>query len=409
MPRGVDLPPLALVFTPTYGDRNAIPPSSFAGHAYLHVAQDGAVSGSLSAGAEGHSFLAAVTGRVEDRELVLDAGSMFYVPQAELSWDELHLFLLDQDGDGEIDGATGDAAGEWGEIDGDVVLGATYTATIAANRDEKATSATLGETGARLPFGALEIQLGEPVRRAELDAKLRVLANGVPIAGTFDEDRAVTLPPSQVDDLVTRVRFQPTDFLPFDQAISLDPGGLRDPSGNAITAAASSLRVIPDPGPATANLGFENGLSGWTAFDAVFVIGEHLGISPAEGDQQAAISQNGTLAGYLDLPADATALHVAVTMLADLERVSFDYPAVAAVHGPGGELIGGFDASDAVGNVVACTACGRGFGFQFGPVTRDLDVTSLRGVRVWMTFEARAFLFTQTLYVDDVRVVTATN
>jgi len=406
VPLGAALPPLAMVLTPTYEPRPGLnPPERVDGHLYLRVDQDGAVAGALSAGVSTFAFLTPVTGHVDGEVITLAAGQVDYAAGRSIQWDELELRLLDRDGDREADGASGDARGTWHEVQGDVVYSTHYTTSIAASRDTASSTADFVKDGSLRPFDGVDIELAEPVRRDRLEASLRVLAGGVAVAGTFED--------TPVDGLITRTRFQPADFLPFDQPLTLDVAQLRDPSGNAITAGPSRLHVEADLGAATGNLGFERALTRWIVFGGeADEAGSFAGIDPAEGSHQAVIHSFGSLAAYIDVPADASTLHVSIARVSLLEEVAPDYTAVVALHRAGGETIVGFDAQDLDdGAVVACTTCGSEFRYQLGPVTRDIDLAALRGERVWLTLEARAFYFigvpALAVLVDDLRITTS--
>jgi len=405
IPRDAVLPPLAITVTPAYAAPAGflLRPTRFDGHLYLRVDPDGAVTGALSIGSSERAFLAAVSGQVDGDSIVLAAGNVDAAPSERLQWDELRLSLRDQDGDHAIDGAAGDARGSFTATSSEFVETSPYAASIAATSDALATSIEIAERSPRLPFGAVTIHFAEPVRAAQVTAALRVLAGGQPVAGSFDA--------TPVDGLITSTRFQPADFLPFDQAISLDVGGLTDPSGNALTAAASALRVVGDPSAATGNLGFENGLRGWVVVGHADSVGSFGGIAPAAGTSQAVIDAVGTLAGYLDVPADADALHVSLARLSQLSEVAPDYTATIALHRASGETITSFDARAATEQVVPCTACGPTYGFQLGPLTRDLDLTAVRGERIWLTIDARSFFFigmpALAIVLDDLRLVTS--
>ncbi len=404
VPRGAVLPAMAITLTPAYEQPSVFLPRTerFEGHAYLRVDEDGAVAGTLSVDLAGRSFLTPVTGHVERDAIVLDS-EVVTAGTERLQWDTLRLALLDGNGDHEIDGAAGEARGTWSASSGEHAGSSLYAAAIAATRDTSATEARIAERDRRLPFGVVTIDFAEPVRRDQAMTALRVLAGGAPVAGTFEG--------APVDGLITGTRFLPSDFLPFDQVISLDVGELTDPSGNPITAAASSLRVVADPSPATVNLGFENGLSGWTVIGPAESTGSVGGIAPAEGSGQAVVDADGTLAGYLDVPGDAARLQLSIARLSQLQEVAGDYTAVVTLHRANGDTVAGFDAREAADAVVRCAACGPPYSFQLGPLSRDIDLAPVRGERVWITVEARTFSFigmpALAVLVDDLRVVTS--
>ncbi|MEO7731746.1 MAG: hypothetical protein ABIY55_12290 [Kofleriaceae bacterium] len=404
VPRGAELPPFAIKIAPVYTTAAGfLPrPTELDGHVYLRVDPAGLVTGALSLTSGGQAFLAEVTGRVDDETIVLDTNDVFAAASARLQWSELRLHLFDGDGDGVIDDASGDLSGALSESNSEFFEVSPYTAALTAAKDTTASSATIFDGKTRLPFGLVTIDFGEPVR-AEQVALLHVLADGRPVAGSFDA--------APVAGLITSMRFHPEDFLPFDQAISLDLGGLTDPSGNAITAAASTLRVIADPSPATGNLGFEDGLHGWTVVGHAQSTGSFGGIAPVEGSSQAVIDAVGTLAGYLDVPADASALHFSLARLSQLDELADNYTATIALHRANGDTITRFDARDATEKPTPCTACAPTYGFQLGPLTGDLDLTQARGERVWLTIDATSFFFigvpALSVIVDDLRIVTS--
>jgi hypothetical protein len=400
IPRGAALPAMAITVTPTYKMQDGFP-TQFDGHVYLRVDPVGAVTGALSVGSFGQSVLASVTGHVDGATIVLDAGVIYAAPGQQLQWDELRLTVLDQDGDRVIDGATGEARGTF-TSGGEYLQDSSYTAAIAPTNDAAATSAKIFDHSPRLPFGVAVIDFSAPVTADQVTA-LRVLAGGAPVAGSFDA--------APVAGLITRASFQPADFLPFDQPISLDVTALADPSGNPILATASALRVVPDPSSITTNLGFEDGLVGWSVVGHAENVGSFGGLAPVEGSSQAKIDAVGALAGYLDVPDDAAALHLSLARLSQLAELANDYTASVTLHRANGDTIASFDARQAPEQVVPCTTCGADFGFQLGPLTRDLDLTAVRGERVWLTVDATSFFFigmpALAVVVDDLRIVTA--
>ncbi|MBC7976889.1 MAG: hypothetical protein H7138_18085, partial [Myxococcales bacterium] len=377
-------------------------PARVAGHAYLRVDAAGVVEGAVSSGAAGRAFLRPVTGRIEGDEIVLEAAEVTRSREESLQWNELRLALLDQDGDGAVDGAIGDAAGKWQVLSGDVVSSADYTATITATLDTATAAASLEETGTLLPFDPVTIHFAEPVRRDQAEATVRVLGGGVAVAGSFTG--------SSVEGMITRLRFQPSEFLPFDQPFSIDTGALRDPSGNAITGGSTSLRVVPDPTVLTDNLGFEDGLRGWVVRGQAEAVTNFGGVAPAEGQRQALIRAVGALAAYVDLPADAAALHFSLVRMSQFEETAGDHAAMIVLHRAGGEAIVGFADQDVRDAIVPCTTCGSEFRFQLGPLTRNIDLSPFQGERVWLTIEARSFFFigmpALAVLVDDLQVIT---
>lgn len=401
IPRDAALPAMAITVTPTYKMSDSFP-QQFDGHIYLRVDPAGAVTGALSVGSFGRSVLASVSGHIDGNTIVLDASDISPEQGERLQWDELRLSLLDQDGDRVIDGATGNARGTF-SYGLENHQESAYTAAILPTKDTPETSAQIFDRSPRLPFGVMVIDFAAPVSADQVTASLRVLAGGAPVAGSFDV--------APVAGLITSARFHPGNFLPFDQAISLDLGALTDPFGNPVTAAASSLRVVPDPSTITTNLGFENGLTGWRVVGHAERVGSFGGLAPVEGSSQAKIDAVGALAGYLDVPDDAAALHISLARLSQLSELAGDYTASITLHRANGDTIASFDDRQATEKILPCTTCGADFGFQLGPLTRDLDLTAVRGERVWVTVNATSFFFigmpALAVVVDDLRIVTA--
>jgi hypothetical protein len=404
IPLGTSLPPLEYTFTLTYGDeqRLIIRPETISGHLYLDVAADGRVSGELSTLRLGTVNLTEIRGHVQGTEIVFVEGSIGIGSYAELGLDEFRIILLDSDGDGAADGAAGEASGPWTAVMGDIFEESSHTSVLTAGLDTTATAASLDvprNYPTILPYDAVHVEFEEPLREADVRDNLRILANGAPVTGELTLEAK--------GGLVIGATFQPDAFLPFDAEMTLDLGALKDPAGNALTAADASVPVMADPGVFTDNAGFESNLDGWIVFGDASAQGAFEGFAPAEGVAQAVLREDTMLVTRLEVPADATALDFSIAVLNYQPDLLANYTTVIGLRRPGGELIQVFDVSDFADRLQPCTTCTE-FANVVGPLRHTLDLTPYRGQSVFLTVDARAihFIGVEPLAVllDDIQV-----
>ena len=397
------LPPLAYTLTLTYGTPSSIVPrpTTIAGHLYLQV-DDGVVTGTISTRDTDTVSLAEISGRVEGTVLVIEDATVAVTPGGTLGLGELRITVLDDDGDGAADSASGVASGSWQRALGDIFDQSTHNSTMTAGLDSTATGASLFVSRTvltLLPFEAVNVRFQEPLREADVRANLRVLAGGTAVTGE------IAL--AATGGLVTGATFQPDAFLPFGAEVTLDLAALQDPSGNALTAPDARVPVVADPGLLSDNTGFEAGLDGWIALGQASAQGEFQGFAPVAGAAQAVVREGGTLAGVLDVAADATALELSVAVLSELGQVDADRTAVIALRKPGGALIEIFDVADVKDQFQDCGTC-TDYGQSVGPLRRTIDLTPHRGQRVFLTVDVRSSFFIGVNFfaalVDDIEI-----
>lgn len=378
VPLGAPLPPLQYTMSLTFNGPSGgqVRPESVSGHLYVDVAADGQVSGAMSAKDLYTSDIDRFTGRVEGTEIVVDPTVL---PGGGLRLSELRIAVLDQDGDGTIDGAEGEASGYWSyAAGGDILRFHEVTAVLTAGPDTTASTATLGGLGGYpefLPYEGVSIGFQEPLREADVRDNLRVLANGAPIPGELDL--------SSYAGMVGWAAFEPDGFLPFGAELTLDFGDLKDPSGNALIPSEAREIVVADPGVFTDNAGFESGLGGWLAIGEAGALGTFQGFAPVEGAAHAVIRVQSMLFTYLDVPAEATALDLSLTVLFE---DSYASPGTVKIslYPPSREPVVVFDNRDVQGPAQPCSACTE-FEAALGPVRPSVDLTPYRGQRVFLT------------------------
>lgn len=404
IPLGASLPPLAYSLALTYDSPAlSVPrPGAITGHLYLDVSSDGQVTGAISAEDTGRAGLAPISGRVEDHEIVILGGDVDVPSSGSIELEELRITLLDTDGDGEVDGAEGQAGGVWVGTQLDIVDIAMYSSDLSAGLDTTATSASLFvPRDELLPYDAVRVLFEEPLREADVRDDVRVLADGTALGGELVLQAA--------HGMVTAATFQPDAFLGFGAEVTIDLGALRDPSGNALAAPDARTTVFADPGLLAGNLGFESDLAGWIVLGQASTGGAFEGLAPAEGAAQAVAREGSTLAAALDVPGDATELDlsVALLVLSQSSSANADGKAVITLRTTSGELLEIFDAGDVEAELQPCATCAE-HNLSAGPLRRTVDLTPLRGQRVFVIVEVDSVSWFDpteyTLLLDDIQL-----
>jgi hypothetical protein len=338
--------------------------------------------------------MAAAAGQVDEGTLTLEPGTVVAEPGATLQWTQLEL----------QPGGTGTASGHWSRVLGDVVDQTDFTAKVTWGLDMTGELLRLVPAGDRpapdlLPTDTLRVMFDEPVAEPDARARVKLLAGGAPWSSTWSAD----LP--AVSARVVALQLQPDHFLPFGAELTLAPGGLTDPAGNALVAGAAR-HVVADPGPLTSNAGFESGLAGWITSGQVEATGAVQGQAPAEGAKQLVVHQESFAAGYLDVPANATTLQLSLTLFSELGQFDAGKTAVVRLLSEGVAPQVLFDAATEQAHDAACN-CGE-LSHRLGPQVKTADLTALRGKRVFLTAEVRSAFFIGVNYyallIDDVRV-----
>jgi hypothetical protein len=295
------------------------------------------------------------------------------------------------------------ADAKFGYEDGDTFGAIPYTAKLTAGPDVQGEAAGVYQRDGSsydtlLPCDTILVELGEPAD-AEQAGAMRVLADHTPLAGALE--------PIVVDNMASVMAFTAPAFWPFGATLSVDPNGVTDPSGNRL-GLGPTVKIDADPGPAMANAGFEGGLSGWIAKGSqVLQAGDFNGISPVEGEHQIVVGAGSLLAGYVDVPATASALSLSIGLLAH-DRDSIFYPANATVtlQGVARQPLVIFDADQAVKRGAPCADCDRPFETRVPAARYSADVTPYRGQRVFVTAQVgiASEYSTRALVLDDLRV-----
>jgi hypothetical protein len=401
-----ELQPLELTLQLT-GDIDGIAtqlPEQLTGHLYLQTDGDGGIRGALSIARDGVPLVTEVSGRLDGRTATLDPGGASVNREATLQWDSWEMTLDDSDGDGVIDAAAGRLAGTWTDVTGDVIDQGAYEATLTAAPDRSPGQVYIAAPSPReflQPGDEIEISFDEPVRSSDVSTMVTVLADGEPPTGFI----AVA---EGVDGLVATASFVPSaGFLPFGAEVTVDAGGLVDPAGNPVTSEAGPLQTAPDPGSLLDNPGFESGLEGWIASGAVEAVGDFEGLTPDEGDAFAVVREQSSLAGYLDVPADAEAVEFTVAILSEANQFDAGHSVVMSLkHADGGYAV--FDGSAYAGESVSCDTCTE-LGYRIDPMRQRVDLSNWQGKRVFLTVDVRSsFFFGVNFFavvLDDFRLV----
>jgi hypothetical protein len=251
-----------------------------------------------------------------------------------------------------------------------------------------------------LPTDLMDVEFAEPVDAAAATSFVKLTAAGKTLAG------ALSLPPLVAGRIVS-ASFRPTAFFPFDAELALLTGGLSDPVGNPISSSGTPLRTVPDPGSALQNPGFENGLSSWIATGhQVGPAGTYDGLAPVQGSQQLIVREESGVAGYFDVPSDATTVSLSIAVFSEIGQFDKDRSAVVALYTAPGQRTVLFDAYDERQASMPCMCAD--FGQRIGPERKSLSLTALRGQRVFLTAEARSAFFIGANYyavaLDDLQI-----
>lgn len=398
-------PPLALTLEPAFesSGRSVPRPEAFTGH--LHLDHQGqSVTGSLSLRWYAEPGLSQIAGQLSGDRIDFDAGEARVPPSGRLAWQAFTLTLFDADGDGVVDSAQGDMAGEWEFVMGDVIDSSPHTSSLTAGPDTEPAEITLAPDprGASviLPIDSIGVRFSEPLADTNMASLRMVTAEG-------EVDGQLVFDP--VHGLVVGATFQPTRFLPPAATLSLAIDGIYDPAGNPATTSGDVRRTVADPGVLTDNPDFENGLLGWNAIGEVAATGAFEGVPPASGDSQAMVREQSVVAGFLDVPQDANQLDLSIAVCSEAGQFDAQHSAVVTLHSSAGERYKVFDAFDFSYNSVPCDSCSE-FGHIIPPARYVVDLRPYRGQRLMLTAEARSSYFFGVNYyamlVDDLMIAT---
>jgi hypothetical protein len=398
---GTDFGALEFTLSPVY--ESGPGPETIVGLLHLQVDQDGQVHGTLAVVRDAGPGLVEVTGSVDADSLALAPGVVRVPPDATLQWDTWELTPVDSDGDGEVDGADGRVVGNWTEFIGDVVEGGGFEATLTTQPDRTQAQVVIDPPSTReflLPTDEVYIAFNEPLRDRDVNDEVTVLADGEVVDGTL-QAAAIS------GGLATAWVFTPSGQLPFEAEVTLDLGDLRDPAGNPVVS-GGAVMLAPDPGPIVRNSGFEAGLDGWIPSGTVGAVESFEGLAPEEGEAFAVVREQSSLAGYLDVPADAETLEFTVTVFSEANMFDVSSSAVISLAPGSGSEVVIFDAAGHENESVACDECTTEVRERIGPLRQSIDVTPYQGQRVFVIVDVRsAFFFGVNFFavvLDDLRL-----
>jgi hypothetical protein len=415
VPVDVDSVHVMLTFSPQVPATKNYPVTLF-GALHVQIADAGDVTGSLAilplTEPDGPAFAqtpvvqAALSGRFTGGQLTLDPGQLDFGPEMSVTWER---FTLTVGPAGLIAGGTGTMIATWHSINTDALDSGDYHMRLLPSADTQGSFIAEAHTDPFsfdpwLPTDALSLQLGEPADAVQA-ANLRVLADGVPFAGAL---RPVT----PVNGLATVMTFRAAAFWPFGSVISTDPNGVTDPSGNLFKPQTVRSTIVADPGPITANLGFESELAGWSVRRGIGGGGAGVTpsiatIDPVEGTSQLLVGDNATVAGYFDVAADASSLSVSVALLLAIGELDEDRFARVSLRRANSERIVVYDAAVEHTRSARCE-CGPDFVARVAPTTKTVDLTPYRGERLFLVAEVRTyqgfFRPPLALVLDDLRI-----
>lgn len=398
VPLGQSLPPLAYVLAVDHDVALNFSPETISGHLFLDVGDDGSIEGVASARVDGRVGLQTITGEVRGAHVVLQLTDLVVPEGGLLGFDELRLWLLDDDGDGAIDGARGEGTGEWGASAGIDYSFTRQESVLISTLDQERTQATLTRPfrDSVVPQDELRIQFGEALREADVLEHLRV--------STGDDDVPGQLLLEPLNGFVVSATFQPDEFLPLGAQLRLDLGELTDVAGNRLSDRSNHLDVVGDPGPIAGNLGFESGLTGWIALGNASTQGAVDGFAPAEGAAQAVLGVAGSLGAVLELPTGATELELSITTLTRGDG-AVPPPVGILLHRPGGGVVD-VDVTPLDDAVADCETCSL-YEWQNGPVRLTLSLEGIESGPVALemySFASAAVEDDQVVLIDDIQV-----
>ena len=342
-----------------------------------------------------------VTGMIEGSRVTLDAGSVTWGANDTLSWTELRLTLRDTDGDGIADSGSGHTSGDMVGAWGDDQIWFSLGSSVDADPDVQALEADLRPAESEpastmLETGGFIVRFNKPVLWEEIQREVAILADGEPLDGEPE-------PVNQADDWAMGFTFRPEARLDFSAEITLDPGAITDRLGNAASCVSEPLQTPDDPGPLTGNPDFEDGLANWLVEGDVEAVGTYEIIEPASGEQQVVMASYGSIAGYIDVPAEASQLSFSATVLTETDG-QFTPPEAYVWLNAAGEDVQVLEVRDETPE--ACD-CGEFAGIIRLPRV-EVDLTPYRGLRVFVTAASLvgwdATPYYSALVLDDFQV-----
>jgi hypothetical protein len=186
----------------------------------------------------------------------------------------------------------------------------------------------------------------------------------------------------------------PQTFYPPGSELQIVPIDLQNALGTQVESDGATLPVIAEVGPANVNLGFEQGLAGWSTVGNVTAVASHGEAAPVEGTAMAVLESgyldddfiyDSRLIGYLDVPEDASELSISLEVMSE-DRL----PAGVTVRLYRDDYLFEVDAFEIYefgheAEVFApCDCTDLGLTRRTGPFRRQVSLAGFRGERVFL-------------------------
>ncbi len=342
----------------------------------------GLFEGTLTLSRYGHATSLPVAATL-DRDSTLHVSAHEDIPGYR--WDELRIELRDANGDGIYESGSGHMVGAYNwSYDEDVFEGDfeaapdAFQVTASARPDGDFSSALL-------PWQPLVIELGQPVPVDHIWSFV-VLADGEPVDG-----RAVVAGYQLYE---TSVQFVPEAFYPPGSELRVVPMGMQNALGTQVEGDGAALPVIADVGPASVNLGFEQGLAGWSTVGNVAAVASHGDAAPVEGTAMAVLRSgfpgdnfryDSRLVGYLDVPEDASELDLSLEVMSEDQLPAgvtvrlYRDDSLFEVHAF--EI---YEFEHEAEGFAPCDCTDLGLTQRTGPLRRQVSLAGFRGERVFL-------------------------
>lgn len=321
------------------------------------------------------------------------------------TWSELRIALRDANGDGTYESGSGHIDGARKGYYSMEVFAGDFEAAPDAFRPAISARPEGDFTDALMPWQPLVIEFGQPVP-VDYISSFVVLADGEPVTGSV-----------QVDEYQlyrTSVQFVPETFYPAGSELRVVPMGMQNALGTQVEGGDATLPVIADAGPANANLGFEQGLAGWSTVGEASVVESYGDVRAVEGAAMAVLRSGGEdgytydsrLIGAIDVPADASELDLSLAVLTEdwlptavtvrLYREGYYVePRDFQIYEFGHEAEA----------FVPCECAELGLTRRSGTFRRQVSLAAFRGERVYIEFLLNAEQWRWFIDLDDVQAL----
>lgn len=231
----------------------------------------------------------------------------------DAGWKSLSLRVKDADRDGSAE--TGEAS---------VTLICEWEQALSVDRDVALVSFDVAPETAPATVGFAEVSGLEPMYT--FDDAIGVWASRALLADTLQgiellvdgqSVAAAVTPLEQVGPLAKGFLIDPVEPVPFDAQLTIAAGTATDPFGVAVTFDGEVFHTLADPGPLTVNPSFD-GEGGW---NGLLTAAAQEDFPIVDGPRHAFIFRN--LAGYFDVPDDASSFSIAVGVENAYEQCSY--------------------------------------------------------------------------------------